>query len=110
MKKFSLLPNWLKKTNIKKISSSRNQMGDRYFSNTLPDFVEESVVDEEKDEGERVLQLLRLPYASVADKFLEAANSQKDKACSSSAFSIVNYLLHDINILEILGSLSLDNS
>lgn len=54
-------------------------MGDRYFLNTLPDFVEESDADEGKHEGDRVLQLLRLPYASAADKFLEAANSQKDK-------------------------------
>lgn len=54
-------------------------MGDRYFPHTLPDFVEESDAEEEKDRGDRVLQLLRLPYASAADQFLEAANSQKDE-------------------------------
>ncbi|GLJ13670.1 hypothetical protein SUGI_0217870 [Cryptomeria japonica] len=56
-------------------------MAERYFSNTMPDFVQE---DEEesvaaKDGDDQVLNLLRLPYDLAAKKFLQAASTLKDE-------------------------------
>uniref|UniRef100_A0A0C9SAM5 TSA: Wollemia nobilis Ref_Wollemi_Transcript_2437_1707 transcribed RNA sequence n=1 Tax=Wollemia nobilis TaxID=56998 RepID=A0A0C9SAM5_9CONI len=69
-----------KNKNKNTITISRNPMADRYFPNTMPHYVEEEPIESQAKDGEdRLLYLLRLPYASAANKFLEAALSLKDE-------------------------------
>ncbi|KAH9314050.1 hypothetical protein KI387_022677, partial [Taxus chinensis] len=53
-------------------------MAERYFPNTMPDFVEEE--SEAAEDGDaNLLSLLRLPYASAAQNFLQAASTLKEE-------------------------------